>query len=315
MSQWGDEESDRTLSHFEWVLDRKTTIGRALVSATRRLQEVGSDSPRLDAELLLAHVLGVSKTWLYTHAERQLRPDEVEQLQTLIARRARREPVAYLIGYREFYGLDFSVDARVLIPRPETELLVDEALTAIRLACRRKGNRDGRSARTIVADIGTGSGAIAVSLAVYEPDVLIYATDISAEALKVATVNIRRYGVENRVILSQGDLLKPLGEPVDVIVANLPYVSEEEWDDLVPDIVQYEPRLALFGGSDGLGLIRRLLGQARQYLRPHGCVLMEIGARQGAAVHDLARHYLPGADVRVLQDYAGWDRILRVQVP
>lgn len=272
-----------------------------LVQAARVLRDAGIKEFRLDAEVLLAYVLGMTRAQLHVHPQGQLSSTELASYRQLIERRARREPVAYIVGHKEFYGLDFFVDNRVLIPRPETELLVERAVEMARA----------RSLR-LIADVGTGSGAIAVSLAVHLPQVLVYATDASSGALEVAACNSRRHGVEARVHLLQGHLLEPLPEPVDLIAANLPYVSEAELAQLPPEISHYEPREALNGGPDGLDHIRRLLAEAGGYLKPGGVVLLEIGATQGATVVALAERHFPAARVEIVRDYAGLDRVVMV---
>jgi release factor glutamine methyltransferase len=165
-----------------------------------------------------------------------------------------------------------------------------------------------------IADVGTGCGAVAISLAVHLPQAIIYALDTSSEALEVAALNRRRHSVKRRVHLFQGDLLSPLPEPVDLIVANLPYVSGAEWEHLPRTITAYEPRFALDGGPDGLDAIRRLLAQARSYLKPQATVLLEIGATQGAAAADLARRYFPTATAEIVEDYARLDRMVIIEI-
>lgn len=269
----------------------------ALLWGEQTLAQSALDSPRLDAEILLAHALGITRGQLHAHPQGQLSPTELASCRQLIERRAQREPVAYIVGHKEFYGLDLVVDSRVLIPRPETELLVEKAIEI--------GQR-----QSAVADVGTGSGAIAISLAVHLPQILVYATDASPAALEVAARNCRRHGVEDRVHLLHGHLLEPLPEPVDLIVANLPYVSQVELAQLPPEISRYEPRKALDGGPDGLDCIRRLLAQAEEHLKPGGVVLLEIGATQGQAMIALARHHFPAARVEIVPDYAGLDRVV-----
>ena len=285
------------------------SVREAVLWGARVLEQHGCDSPRLDAELLLAHALGLSRARLLAQFDRALSPAELTRYRQLIERRRAHEPVAYIVGHQEFYGLDFYVDRRVLIPRPETELLVEKA---IELAGR-VGDRGYGLYPLILADVGTGSGAIAVSLAVHLPQATIYALDSSAEALEVAVRNVRRHGVEGRVHLLRGDLLSPLPEPVDIIVANLPYVGETELAELPPEIRCYEPLSALDGGPDGLRHIRRLLAQAREYFRPHGAVLLEIGATQGEAVAELARRHFPTAEIEIARDYGGLDRVVIVR--
>ncbi len=272
----------------------------ALAQAAAMLEKAGIEEPRLDAEVLLTHALGITRAQLLAHPQRQLSSTELTGYRQLIERRARREPLAYIVDHKEFYGLDFFVDPRVLIPRPETELLVEKAIEI-------------SQPQPVIADVGTGSGAIAVSLAVHLPQALIYATDASSVALEVAARNCRRHGVQDRVHLLQGRLLEPLPGPVDLIVANLPYVSEVEWAQLPPEIRCYEPREALYGGPDGLDHIRRLLAQAGNYLRPEGSILLEIGATQSEAVVALARHHFPMARAQIIKDYAGLDRVVMVR--
>ena len=320
------------LLQFRWQLDPSTDVGLALVAATRRLKGAGVDTPKLDSEVLLAYVLGCTRTQLYTHPERLLSQSERERFEQMVERRFLREPVAYLVGEKAFYGLDLIVDPRVLIPRPETELLVDLVLDLVAQADRihekaRGGNGNGNGNRNgngngpdnasvapiLVADIGTGSGAVGLAIAANSASTQIYAVDILPAALDVARANAARYHLSDRVRFLQGDLLAPLPEPMDVIVANLPYVALDEWPSLAPDIVQFEPSVALTGGADGLAVIRRLLEQAPAMLRPHGVVLLEIGASQGTAVAALAGQNFPGAFVEVVSDYGYHDRIVRVQ--
>lgn len=272
--------------------------------ASRLLHLAGCDSPQLDAGLLLAHALGWERARLLAHPERRLTAAEWERFQALLSRRQAREPLAYILGHREFYGLDFIVDWRVLVPRPETELLVELALEWVRARPWEEP--------PIIADVGTGSGCVAVALAFHLPQALIYALDVSADALEVAAANATRHGVEAQVRLLEGNLLEPLPEPVDVIVANLPYVPDDELATLEPEVRDYEPRAALDGGPDGLGPMRRLLAQAPACLRPRGVIFLEMGEGQGTAARELARQHFPQANVDVLLDYAGCDRVLRV---
>ena len=275
---------------------------QALAQAIATLSNAGVDSPRLDAELLLAHTLEINRAAVLAHPGRRLTPKELTRYRYLVDRRAAREPLAYILGQREFFGLDLKVDPRVLIPRPETELLVEEAL---RLAGEKPAPR--------LADVGAGSGAIAVSLAVHLAVATVYALDDSAEALAVTAENARRHGVAGRIHCLHGHLLAPLPEPVDLITANLPYVATQEWEELAPEIHDYEPRAALDGGADGLALIRGLLAVAAPHLRPQGAILLEIGAGQGPPVLALARQHLAGAEIELHQDYAGLDRLVIIQ--
>ncbi|MCS6843627.1 MAG: peptide chain release factor N(5)-glutamine methyltransferase [Caldilineales bacterium] len=308
----GDGQGPLQVNGIRWQLDPEVTIGRAIVAAAQRLGGAGVDSPRLDAEVLLGHVLGMTRAQLYAHADRRLSEEERRRFEALVGRRCLHEPVAYLVGRKAFYGLDLLVTPHVLIPRPETELLVDLALDT--LAHRsRSASGNGAQPQATLADVGTGSGAVALAVAANNPHVQILATDISAAALEVAQENARRLGLEDRVRFLRGHLLEPLPQPVDLIVANLPYVAESEWPSLAPDIANYEPALALAGGPDGLSLIRDLLAQAPRYLLPGGSLFLEIGSGQGAAVARLASAAFPSAYVEVLTDYAYHDRVVAVR--
>jgi release factor glutamine methyltransferase len=282
------------------------SIGDALAQAARRLRNDGVDSPQLDAELLLVHVLQSNRASVLTWPERRLTPKQLTAFRDLVARRGAREPLAYIVGHREFFGLDFLVDPRVLIPRPESELLVEQALS---IATELQTS----TPQPTITDVGAGSGAIAVTLAVRLPQAAIYALDSSPGALEVTAENARRHGVSDRVLCLEGDLLAPLPGAVDLIVANLPYVTTNEWQGLPPEIRDHEPRAALDGGPDGLAFIRQLLALAAPHLRPGGSILLEIGASQGAAVTDLARQGFPKAGVQLHRDYAGLDRLVAVR--
>ena len=275
-------------------------LGEALAQAITRLGNGGVDSPRLDAELLLAHVLEVNRAAILARPDQHLTPKELTRYRDLVTRRAGREPLAYILGHREFYGIDFAVDPRALIPRPETELLVEHALSIARQL----------KPPLQIADVGAGSGAIAVTLALHLPQATLYALDHSDGALAVVAKNARHHHVAGRVRCLQSDLLSALPGPVDLITANLPYVTSEEWRDLAPEIRDHEPRAALDGGPDGLDLIRRLLATAGPCLRPGGALLLEIGASQGAPVTALAGQHFPQARVHMHQDYAGLDRLV-----
>jgi len=277
----------------------------ALAWAMSHLSAVGVDTPRLDAELLLCQALGWSRTRLYAHPEQVLSEDERTRFRRLVRWRVQREPLAYLLGHKEFFGLDFVVDPRVLIPRPETELLVERAIAWLQDAL-------STNPAPSVADVGTGCGAVAISVATHLPSARVYALDISAGALEVARTNCQRHGVEDRVELLQGDPLAPLGRRLDLILANLPYVASEEYVTLQPEIVDYEPRAALDGGPGGLEVIRRLLEQAGDHLALGAAMMLEIGAQQGLQSRALALRSFPTAHVEVHRDHAGRDRILEV---
>lgn len=292
------------------ALDNARTLGEALTLAERWLRAVpDSESAALDAQLLLAHVTGLARTTVLAYPERLLAPEDAERYAALVTRRVAREPVAYLTGHREFMGLDFLTDARALIPRPETELLVEAALAEVRARL-----AEPTSPAPVVADIGTGSGAIAVALARLEPRLdTIYATDVSADALALAQENAQRIGVAERIHFLEGDLLLPLPEPVDVLLANLPYVAPRDAPTLADDVRRYEPSLALYGDDDGLGHLRRLFAQMPARLKPGAAILLEFGYDQRAAVVAQAQTTFPAAEIRIVADYSGWDRLAVIQ--
>ena len=290
---------------FHWSLTQGTTVGRALISAAQRLSETSSETARLDSQVLLAHVLNQNRSWLFAHHEHELSEGDCRRYADLITRRRRREPVAYLLGRKEFYGLEFAVDPRVLIPRPETELLVDLVLAQI-------SDRKGRP--VVVADVGTGSGAIAITVAVHAPEAKVYGIDISQDALEVAVENGQRLAPETGPLFLEGDLLSPLPEPADVIVANLPYVADEEYSGLQSDVRDYEPRLALKAGVAGLDLIERLLEQLPSNVAPSGAVLLEISPRQGEIVQKMAQELRPKPSyVGLRRDYSGQVRMVTLE--
>ncbi|WP_173297981.1 peptide chain release factor N(5)-glutamine methyltransferase [Thermanaeromonas sp. C210] len=279
------------------------TLGEALEKATSRLRRAGVEEPRLEAEVLLAAVSGLTRPQLLARREYLLAGETVEEYLRLVARRSEGYPLQYLTGCREFMGLPFKVTPDVLIPRGDTEVLVEAVL-----------NRADRDRPWVVADVGTGSGAIAVSLAYYLPRAFIYALDISKGALRVAAENARRLGVAERIRWEEGDLLEPLlkqrevaGAGVDAVVANLPYIPAGEWEKL-PREVRHEPRLALDGGPDGLDLYRRLLPQAAALLKPGGLLAVEIGPGQGPAMAQLAAALGAYTAGEIIKDYAGRPR-------
>ncbi len=290
-----------------------TTVKDALEQAIQRLIQANSAAQetrgaRLDAQLLLSHVTGYERAHLYAYPERVLADEQERAFFALIERRQQGEPLAYLVGHKEFYGLDLLVDQRVLIPRPETELLVEAALRFVRA-------RLDSGEQPLVADIGTGSGAIPIALAVAEPRLQrIYACDISTDALTVARANCQRQHVEERISLCEGDLLAALPEAVDLLTANLPYVGTEEITQLAPDVLHYEPHLALFSGPKGLGLLYRFFAQAKEFdkLKEKGSILVEIGYQQKADLTLYIHELWPHATVVAQQDYAGWDRLLQI---
>lgn len=282
-------------------------LREALQSATQTLRTAGIADASVEAELLLGHVLGMSRTQLYTEPEKSLTSVEVEHLCHLVRRRLDHEPAAYILGHCEFYGIDFYIDYHTFIPRPETELLVEKAME---LAHRISH----RGEQITIADIGTGCGAIAVSLALALPQAKIYATDVSASALQVAEMNCQRHGVNSQVELLQGNLLELLPQPVDMIVANLPYIKDCEFKDLSPEIRDYEPTMALAGGEDGLDKIRQMLEQMPGKLSYRACFLLEIGQGQGEMVISLIKSYFPQASIELISDLGGIERVVKVEL-
>jgi release factor glutamine methyltransferase len=298
------------------------TIGELLSGAIERLRASGSESARLDAELLLAHALGVERTTILAHPEGAVGPEAAERLHDSVERRAAGEPVAYIRGLKEFHGVAFAVDARAMIPRPETELLVDLALGAIGERLARAPRPPGTPPLT-VADVGTGSGAIAVALAValrrrgMLGEVEIFGSDVSDSAADLARENAVAQAVGDRVAVTSADLLPPSGRPAgllvvpdqfDVVCANLPYIPSAVVPGL-PVAASFEPRDALDGGADGLDLIRRLLAVLPERVADAGVALLEIGDDQGPALRAAAAEHLPGWAVRLAPDLAGRPRV------
>ncbi len=282
-------------------------LRKALQSTTQTLCRAGIADASVEAELLLGHVLEMSRTQLYTEPETGLTSAGTERLQRLVRRRLDHEPAAYILGHWEFFGIDFYVDYHTFIPRPETELLVEKA---IELA-----HRISHTGKQItIADVGTGCGAIATSLALALPRAKIYATDISASALRVAEMNCWRHGIKSQVELLQGDLLEPLPQQVDMIVANLPYIRSSEFKDLNPEIVNFEPTIALVGGKDGLDKIKQMLEQMPVKLNHCACFLLEIGQGQAEMVTSLIKSYFPRASIELISDLGGIERIVKVEL-
>ncbi len=275
-----------------------TTIRAALSRARATLAKSGTAD--LDAQVLLTRVLGCERAFLFAHADTTIDSEHQRRFESFLQRRAAGEPIAYILGRQGFYDLELLVTPSVLAPRPETELLLEEAL---RLAA---------DSSAVVADIGTGSGALAVAFARHRPTCEVYATDISADALAVARQNADALAA--RVRFFCGDLAQPLikrGVKVDLLMANLPYIASDELNTLA--VSRWEPRAALDGGPDGLAYIRALLMQLPLVCRAGACVLLEIGADQAAAVSQTVRDRL-GVECSIVKDYAGLDRIARFRL-
>jgi release factor glutamine methyltransferase len=277
------------------------TLAEALHVAQVRLRDTGIDQAELEAEVLLRHAIGVDRAHLYGRLRENIDEERHAAFQRLVERRLAHEPTAYIVGHKEFYCVDLEVTPDALIPRPETELLVDEAL---RVA------PDGPCS---VADVGTGCGAIAAALATRLPRATVYAVDDSERALALAARNVERLELASQVRLLHGDLLDPLPEPVDLILANLPYVKSGDWEKLPPEIREHEPRQALDGGPDGTAALERLLRSTPPHLRAGGTLLAEIGWDEGEQLTVVARASFPGARIEVKKDLAGLDRVLSVE--
>jgi release factor glutamine methyltransferase len=280
------------------------TVRRVLDWTTGHLKEHGSDTPRLDAEILLAHARGCKRIELYTRFDEPLTDAQRAVMRDLAKRRAKLEPVAYLVGHREFFSLDFRVTPDVLIPRPDTETLVVELLDAARpLEAPR------------VLDLGTGSGCIAIAVAINLPPARITATDLSEAALAVARGNAGTHSVSDRIRFLQGDLFVPLetGEQFDVTASNAPYIANHERETLQNDVRKYEPHSALFAGPSGTEILFRIIDGAAARLVPGGTLILEISPEQAPAVRDRIESNGAYQDVRVIKDSAGLARVVRAR--
>lgn len=287
------------------IIFKPEDIQEVLVSATRALGEtIPYREARLQAELLLAHTLGTTRSMVLARLNEKIDTETAARYAASVARRAQQEPLAYILGHQEFYGLDLLVDRRVLIPRHETEMVVLLALQRIQRV---------PHSIPVVVDVGTGSGAIALALAHNLPSARIIATDISNDALAVAQMNAARLYLRDRVTFLPGDLLEPLTEPFDILVANLPYIPKERYKDLAYEVRRFEPRTALEGGDDGLALIRRLLPQLKTHAASGGVAFLEISEEQGSASVELAQQHFPRATTVLHQDLEGLDRVLEIR--
>jgi len=277
----------------------KWTIGSILTWTKQYFADKGVASPRLDAEVLLSHILGRDRMYLYVNFDQPLEVGELAAFREAVKKRAQRVPVAYITGRKEFFGLTFAVSPAVLIPRPDTEVLVEAAL-------RRLQGRD----NLLLADVGTGSGAIIVSLLHKLPAARGVGTDISSDALAVAADNAARLGVADRAEFYRGDLFVPLtGRVFDAIVSNPPYIAAKDLAGLDPEL-GYEPRAALAGGADGLYFYRRLVSGAAAILKPDGFLAVEVGAGQAGPVAALAVPARGLTAAEGIKDYAGGERVV-----
>jgi release factor glutamine methyltransferase len=284
------------------------TILKLIRWAEERFRKEGLPTPRLDAEVLLAESLGMDRVGLYTHFDQPLQPEELARFKKMIQRKMAREPLAYIIGKREFWSLPFKVTPDVLIPRPETEGLVAEALEVLADAERAEGGWR-------ILEIGTGSGAISIALAKELPSASLVATDLSAKALAVARENAFRNGVQERIQFLQGDLFDPLeeGSCFDLILSNPPYVPRSHFASLAPEVRDFEPRIALDGGEDGLVFFRRALPRVGRYLLPGGWFMAEIGAGQGPDVRKAAAECSDLEAFAFVPDLAGIQRVFKAR--
>lgn len=289
------------------LITHPESLQEVLVSAIRALgvRSNGIASARLEAEILLAHTLKMSRAMLLARLGDSISTADAAQFAGMVARRAQREPIAYIVGHQEFYGLDFVVDRRVLIPRPETEHVVEHALRALKSV---------PHPEPVIADVGTGSGAIALALARNTTNTKILATDISPDALTVARLNAKRLNLTDRVEFRQTDLLEGITIPIDILTANLPYIPLEREAQLPREIREYEPRLATIAGLDGLSIVRRLLKNIESYMTRAGFIFLEISEEQGEQARALAQTLLPRAQVEIHQDIEGLDRVVEISL-
>jgi release factor glutamine methyltransferase len=282
------------------------TSASALHDGASRLERAGIDDARLEADVLLRHALGIDddRAALLARLHERIDDEAAARFEALLQRRLAHEPAAYIVGYREFYGLRIACTPDALIPRPETEMLADIAL-----------DRLGRSELSgpLVVDVGTGTGALAIAVAAHCARARVIATDASLATLGLARRNAGVHGVLDRVALVAGDLLAPLRASPDVVVANLPYVAEADWRALPPEIREHEPPTALVGGPTGTEIIERLLAQAASLMCPGSLLLCECGADQGDALRSAAARAFGDARADVRRDLAGLDRVLCVE--
>jgi len=281
------------------------TIQKLLNWITEHLTEKGIDSPRLSAELLLSHVLDMKRIELYTQFDKLVSKQQLDQLHDLVKRAGRHEPIRYLVGKTEFYSLELDVTPDCMIPRPETELLVERAIEFLRR----------RTGRQFVCDLCTGCGSIAIAIAKNYPDADIIATDISDAALSVAAKNIEKHRLQNRIKLLSGDLFDPLIPQLDVskfdlIVCNPPYTTAAEYESLDKNVKAYEPRIALYAGEDGLDVYRRIIKEVDQFLKADAALMLEIGYAQGQAVRELLQKTESFNRITIEKDFHNNDRIV-----
>lgn len=291
---------------------KPATVVQALKGGTEILGRLGIDSARLDAEILLGIVLGGGREQIYLNYEMPLKIHDEELYRRLLLRRTRGEPIAYITGHREFWSLDFYVTSEVLVPRPETELLVEATLELIKETASRDRSVE-PGAKFQILDLGTGSGAIGVSLARERGDVEVWATDLSPNALAVARANAKRHGVTERIRFDQGDIFEPIKDRrvfFHGVVSNPPYVRRSEMEDLPRDVRDWEPKMALDGGADGLDFHRRIIEQGHLYLMDGGFMVLEIAPDMGQEVSHLFESVGRYSKCSIHLDLAGRNRLV-----
>ncbi len=281
-------------------------LREAWAHSRERLERASIPDAGIEAQVLLRNALGIDRATFHASPERELSDEDAEAFVRMVERRVGGEPLSYITGHREFYGLDFVVSPDVLVPRQETEFLVEAVLEHARS---RAVDEDSLT----IADIGTGSGCIAVALGAHLLNATVYATDVSREALRVAGENVQRHGLEGRVHLRHGDLFEALDGPVDVVVSNPPYLNTDEATTLPPD-VRREPSVALVAGTEGMDVLGRLIVGAREYVKPGGLLAMEIDPRRLEAVMGLVGRTYADSDITVVKDHAGLERVVTVGV-
>jgi release factor glutamine methyltransferase len=290
--------------HGQRTTDQSWTFGKLLDWTAKFLAEKRAEFPRLDAEVLLAHVEGCKRIELYTRYEEPASESVRARFKELVRKRIEGCPVAYLVGRKEFFSLEFDVGPAVLIPRPDTETLVTECLERVK-----------ELTEPAIADVGTGSGAIAIALAKHHPQARITAIDLSAEALAIARRNADKHGVQDRIQFLEGDLLAPLpaGASFDIIASNPPYIAREDWDKLPVGVRQYEPRMALEGGPSGYQVVEKLIEWAKPFLRLGGYLIVEIGSPQESRVRQMIESHSGYELGPTIRDYSGHPRVLRAR--
>ncbi|MEK7851656.1 MAG: peptide chain release factor N(5)-glutamine methyltransferase [Deltaproteobacteria bacterium] len=293
------------------------TVLKIIQWTTEYLKGKGIENPRLNSEVLLTHLLKLDRVGLYLNYDRPLSKEELSSFREIVKRRGAREPLQYITGHQEFWSLDFKVTPDVLIPRPETEILVEEAVKVIRGQW--PGASESRS--PIILDLCTGSGCIAISLAHELKDAVVYAVDASDAALLIARENSERHGVKDRVIFLSGDLYKAMeNRPLttdhrpllfNFVVSNPPYVKSGDIPNIQPEVRDYEPRIAVDGGQEGLDFYKKIVSGALQYLLPGGCLMVEVGEGQAAAVSGMMRETGSFEPVSTVKDLAGIERVVK----